>query len=259
MDEELRQWLTLGRGYYDQKQYAKAERFLAQVVERTQSFADVYNMLGMCYHDQGQFTRSQRAFEAALRINPGYTEAALNLSVIYNDMGKYAEAREVSQKALSRHQESSGPLDPYVKGKIANMYADIGDAYASAGCGAEAAAEYERALALCPTFVDIRLKLGHSFRDQSQHERALTEYQSIVAQNPSYLPARVAVGVSQYALGKKAEALAAWESVLQQAPGHAGAEMYLALVKGQDAAREAQATAQNPTAAGATNDPVPRQ
>src|SRR4051812_23684783 len=103
MDEELRQWLTLGRGYFEQKQYAKAERYLSRLVERNQAFADVYNMLGVIYHDQGQFARSQRAFEAALRINPGYTEAALNLAVIYNDLGKYKEAREVYQSALARH------------------------------------------------------------------------------------------------------------------------------------------------------------
>ena len=146
MDEELRQWLTLGRGYFEQKQYAKAERYLSRLVERNQSFADVYNMLGVVYHDQGQFARSQRAFEAALRINPGYTEAALNLAVIYNDLGKYHEAREVYSQALERHQNAPGQLDPVVRGKIANMYADIGDAFASSGLWDEAIEEYRRAL-----------------------------------------------------------------------------------------------------------------
>src|SRR5690349_24956345 len=121
MDEALKQLLTLGRGYFEKKQYAQAEKYLSQVVERNQSFADVYNMLGVVYHDQGQFARAQRAFEAALRLNPAYTEAALNLSVIYNDMGKYQEAKEVYQAALTRQQAAPGALDPFVKGKIANM------------------------------------------------------------------------------------------------------------------------------------------
>ena len=106
MDEALKQLLTLGRGYFEKKQYAQAEKFLAEVVEKNQSFADVYNMLGIVYHDQGQFARAQRAFEAALRLNPGYTEAALNLAVIYNDMGKYREAKEVYQAALARQELS---------------------------------------------------------------------------------------------------------------------------------------------------------
>src|SRR5687768_8577898 len=123
MDEALKQLLTLGRGYFEKKQYAQAEKYLAPVVEQSQSFADVYNMLGVIYHDQGHFARAQRAFEAALRINPGYTEASLNLAVIYNDMGKYREAKEVYQAALLRQKDAPGKLDPYVRGKVANMYA----------------------------------------------------------------------------------------------------------------------------------------
>src|SRR5688572_19517389 len=127
MDEALKQLLTLGRGYFDKKQYSQAEKYLTQIVEQNQSFADVYNMLGLIYHDQGQFARSQRAFEAALRINPAYTDAALNLAVIYNDMGKYREAKEVYQGALTRQAAAPGKMDPFVKGKLANMYADIGE------------------------------------------------------------------------------------------------------------------------------------
>src|ERR671919_1693447 len=152
MDDALRQLITLGRSYFERRQYGQAEKYLSQVVERNQSFADVYNMLGIIYHDQGQFARAQRAFEAALRLNPSYTEAALNLAVIYNDMGKYREAKEVYQAALSRQKTAPGQLDPFVKGKIANMYADIGDVFASSGMLEEAVGEYRRALLLCPTF-----------------------------------------------------------------------------------------------------------
>jgi tetratricopeptide (TPR) repeat protein len=237
VDDELRQWLTLGRGYFEQKQYAKAERYLARLVERNQAFADVYNMLGVVYHDQGQFARSQRAFEAALRINPGYTEAALNLAVIYNDLGKYQEAREVYQRALLRHQAEPGQLDPVVRGKIANMYADIGDAFASSGLWDAAIEEYRRALQLGPGFVDIMLKLGHAHRDKGDPEGALAVYQECVASHPTYLPGRIALGVGFYALGKKPEALGAWEAVLKLSPGNKSAEMYLSLVRGADAAK----------------------
>src|SRR5882724_9125421 len=138
MDDALKQLLTLGRGYFEKKQYSQAEKYLTQVVEQNQSFADVYNMLGVLYHDQGQFARAQRAFEAALRINPAYTDAALNLAVIYNDMGKYAEAKQVYQAALSRQRSSPNQMDPFVKGKIANMYAEIGEVYLSTGMVEEA-------------------------------------------------------------------------------------------------------------------------
>src|SRR5512147_672643 len=102
MDESLKQALTLGRGYYQKKEYGRAEQYLSQVVEQNQSFADVYNMLGVIYHDQGQYQKAQRDFEATLRLNPGYTDEALNLAVTYNDTGRYKDAQETYRHALSR-------------------------------------------------------------------------------------------------------------------------------------------------------------
>jgi tetratricopeptide (TPR) repeat protein len=230
MDEALRQLLTLGRGYFEKKQYAQAEKFLAQLVEQNQSFADVYNMLGIIYHDQGQFARAQRAFEAALRINPAYTDAALNLAVIYNDLGKYREAREVYSGALLRQKEAPGNLDPFVKGKIANMYADIGDVYVSSGMIQEAVDEYRRAVNLCASFVDLHMKLGDALRDLGDHAAAKKEFEELIKNNPTYIPGRVHYGIALYSAGMKSEAIAVWEDVLAKHPGQRSAEMYLALV-----------------------------
>ena len=141
MDDTLKQALALGRAYYLKKDYGLAETYLTQVVESNPSFADVYNMLGVVYHDQGQYQKALRAFEAALRINPGDTDAALNLAVTYNDTGKYREAQETYRHALSRSGVAHGKLDRYVQGKLANMYADIGDVYLSTGLHQEAIAE----------------------------------------------------------------------------------------------------------------------
>src|SRR5574340_706908 len=185
MDDTLKQALALGRGYYLKKEYGLAEQYLTEVVEENQSFADVYNMLGVIYHDQGQYQKAQRAFEAALRLNPGYTDAALNLAVTYNDTGKYRQAQEIYQQALTRSGAAPGKLDRFVEGKLANMYADIGDVYLSSG--------------LYP--VDIRARLAGAHRDQGERERAIAEYEEIVRQNPSYLPARLNLGLCLYAGG----------------------------------------------------------
>ena len=231
MDEALKQLLTLGRGYFEKKQYAQAEHYLSQFVEQNQAFADVYNMLGIIYHDQGQFARAQRAFEAALRLNPAYTEAALNLAVIYNDMGKYQEAKEVYQAALARQKSAPGEMDPFVKGKIANMYADIGDVFLSSGVWDQAIAEYRRALALCPQFVDIRLRLGDALRDSGAREEAVAEFEQILEQNPAFLPGRIHYGIALYSAGRRADAVRVWEEVLLRSPGNKSAEMYLNLVR----------------------------
>src|SRR5512142_433713 len=140
----------MGRLAFQKKDYARAEQHLTAFVEQNQSFADVYNMLGVVYSDQGHFRKAERAFEAALRINPGYTEAALSLAVIYNDTGKYQAARDIYEQALSHAVTAPGDLDRFVKGKLANVYADAGAVWLCAGRYAEAIQDFQRALALCP-------------------------------------------------------------------------------------------------------------
>jgi tetratricopeptide (TPR) repeat protein len=255
LDDTLKQALTLGRAYYTQKNYAQAERYLAQVVEQNPTFADVYNMLGVIYHDQGQYQRAQRAFETALLINPGYTDAALNLAIVYNDTGQYQAALDVYRQAMSHAGAAPGQLDRFVKGKLANMYADIGDVWLSSGKYAEAVADYERALALCPGFVDIRARLAAAHRDAGQRERAIAEYEEAVRQNPSFVPARLSLGLVLQAAGRRDEAVSQWNAVLAISPGNRNAEMYLKLAGAPVPGDEPAA----PGAASATDLPAQRR
>jgi tetratricopeptide (TPR) repeat protein len=227
MDEILREKLQLGRFHYARREYALAEQYLSQVVEAQPTFADVYNMLGVCFHDQGQYQKAQRAFEAALRLNPAYTDAALNLAITYNDTGRYKEAQEAYQQALGTAGAAPGQLDNFVRGKLANMYSDIGDVYLSSGLFTEAIAELRRALALCPAFVDIRAQLAGALRDSGRRDEAIVEFEEVVRQNPAYVPGRLNLGLSLFAAGRKEEAAAQWTEVLRISPGNHSAEIYL--------------------------------
>ncbi len=62
-----------------------------------------------------------------------FAEAALNLAVTYNDRGKYEKAREVYSRIKVSPAGASQGLDPFARGKIANMHAEVGQAYADAG------------------------------------------------------------------------------------------------------------------------------
>src|SRR5678809_1554915 len=131
--ERVDQVIALGREHYNAGEYEQAEPFLAEAAAAQPSFPDLYNMLGVIYHGQGRFSDAEEAFESALRLNPRYTEAALNLSVTYNDRGKYDRAREVYTRAVSSGVGEPGSLDRYARGKLANMHANLGAAYASLG------------------------------------------------------------------------------------------------------------------------------
>ena len=63
MDERLKQLLVLGREHYERREYDRAERVLRQVLELTDRYADVFNMLAVICHDRGDF--------AAMPVEPG--------------------------------------------------------------------------------------------------------------------------------------------------------------------------------------------
>ncbi len=231
MEDRLRQLITLGREHYQAREYDKAEKYLSQVVKEHRGFADIFNMLGVICHAQGQFQRAQESFEEALKINPNYTEAALNLAVTYNDLGKYAQARDVYSKAIARSRAQPRSLDPFARGKIANMHADLGSAYHGVGFYPEAVREYQKALELCPTFIDLRTRLANVYRDIGDTPSAMRELEIVKTTNPKFVPARVALGLAQFSTGHKDEAIREWEAVLQIEPGHKAATVYLHMAK----------------------------
>jgi tetratricopeptide (TPR) repeat protein len=232
MDDQLRQLMHLAREHYQANEYDRAEPLLLQIVRDHRGFADMHNMLGVIHHAHSRFAQAQAMFEEALQINPAYTEAALNLAVTYNDLGKYREAREVYARAIAQSKSQPRHLDPFARGKIANMHARTADAYVGVGLYDDALAEYRKALDLCPTFADIRTKLASTLRDVGDKDGAIREYQAAKAQAPKYLPARINLGVTLYSVGRKDEARVEWESVLAEDPGNKSCRMYLDILKG---------------------------
>ena len=231
MNEKLRLALETGRELYAKNEFERAEPYLEQVAAAKVNYADVFNMLGVIHHEAGQFTKAQEYFEEALRINPGYTEAALNLSVTYNDMGQYIKAKEVYQDALQSGTQNGGKLDNFVLGKLANMYAEIAEVFASAGAFDEAIAEYRRALALRPSFVDLRVKMAQVLRDAQQHEQALRELKTELAQDASYIPGRIHYGITQFTNGDGKAALVTLQDVLKDDPENKRAKMYISMIR----------------------------
>ena len=238
MNEKVFQLLALGRGLYAEGDFGKAEGCLNEVLEYTRGFADVHNMLGMIYHSQGQHVKAMRAFEEALAINPRYTDAALNLVVVYNELGKFAEGRKVYEQAMAHASSAKGEADPFVMGKIANMYGDIGDIFFANGNYAAARGEYERALALRPNFHDIRCKVAATYRDEGDLESAERILRRVVGEAPQYSGGRVQLGLVCYMGGKRDEAKRQWEEALAQDPENPRARTYLRMLTGQEGTAE---------------------
>lgn len=252
MDDRTRENLTRGREHYAAREYGKAEPFLAEIAEGSLEFADVYDMLGVIYHQQGRLADAEGMFKRALKLNPNYTEAALNLAVTFNDLGKYSEAKEIYARAMSASKSAPKQMDPFARGKIANMHAEVGSAYHDVGQYVDAIREYEKALNLCPGFHDIRTRLGNTLREMGSLVAAARELERVRHDNPKYIPARVNLGVTYYSMGRRADALSEWQQILAIEPTNRSAAMYISMVNKMPDGGPAQAEDPGPTP-----DPTP--
>ncbi len=226
MDDHLKQLLLLGREHFVKGEYNRAEYLLRQVVTETDRFADVYHMLGVIAHQDGDFAQAERYFQQAVELNPHYTEALLNLMVTYNDLGKYDEAREIYARMREQEVESGHQLEPFARGKIANMHAEIAQAYLDAGLSVEAIRELEKAVALSG-FADLRTRLGTLYRDTGDDTRAREQFVAAKQANPGYLQARVMLGVLMLSAGELDQAIEEFQSVLERDPNNRNAQTYL--------------------------------
>jgi tetratricopeptide (TPR) repeat protein len=239
---DLRARVARGRAHLESGELSDAIACLTDVLREKAHYADVYDMLGFIYHQQGRLPEAEDMFREALRINPAYTEAALNLVVTCNDLGKYAEAKIIYERALAASMRAPRDVDPYVKGKIANMHAEVGAAYRAVGLYDEAAREYERALALCPTFADLRTELGKTRREMGDIGGAIGELERVRAERPRFAAARLHLGLSYQTAGRHDDAAAEWRAVLAVEPDNTSARAYLALLE-----TPAQATMDGPS------------
>jgi len=226
---ELASLVARGKAHYAAGEHAEAIACLNDALRGKAAYPDVYHLLGVIYHQQGRLTDAEEMFRQALRLNPAYTEAALNLVVTCNDLGKYAEAQAVYQQAMRTVQQAPRELDPFVKGKIANMHAELGATYRAVGIHDEAIREYRRALALCPTFADLRTELAKTLHEAGDLPASIRELELVRAESPRFLPALLHLGLAYHAAGRSGDAAAQWREALEVDPANRSAKLYLSM------------------------------
>lgn len=231
MSKSWQEHYEIGLKAFEEKNYSEAQYHLEEVSKVKDGFADVYNLLGVIYQMNGNIDEAITMFKKALEINQTYTEASLNLSIAYNEKGEFELAEDIYSSAKERTQgETDSYLDPYVKGKLANMHAELGSIYRDLAFYREASEEYKKGLALRPEFADIRTNLGIAFRGMKDFSRAVGAFEEALKVNPQYSHARLQLGVTYYLMNHKEKAKAEWLKVRHEAPDEKRADMYLNLV-----------------------------
>lgn len=231
-----------GMEAFEAGDYPKAETCFAEFLRVNPPFADILNKMGIIYNQTDRLRLAVQAFEKALLLNPAYTEASLNLAITLSDLGMYDKSREVFEKAShfaetasDANASSTVPIDPFVKGKLADEHLRLGNMYYQLALLDEAIDEYQKALRLSPNFADIITQLGIALRDKGHYDDAIKEFNRAKESNPKFIPARLHLGITYYSQGFTGLAEQEWREALVFDPENSAVRTYLNFVKPKEA------------------------
>jgi tetratricopeptide (TPR) repeat protein len=227
-----RESLLHGQRAFDRGHDQAAFESLTRLVSRGVRYADVHYMLGILGERRGDLEGAIAQLSEATRINPSYVEALLALASLLERRGDFDQSQGYAERASQLSRPNGGGLDRTTQGKLANQQAELADALADAGEQRHAIEQYRGALERCPTFHDIRHRLGLALRAAGLPAQAAQEFQQILRLHPGMLESHVQLGLTYYSIGRTPDAVREWEAVLEREPGREDAQMYLRLVSG---------------------------
>lgn len=231
LSEPERRAYELGRRKYARGDLDGALAEFRRFLRTRRGFADVHYMVGTLLERKSNLPAAVRSLEVALKLNPSYVEALLALASLSEQRGDFERSRLLAERARALSGPSGGGIDPTTRAKLANMQAELGDAFRQAGELRDAVDAYRRALARCPHFHDVRYRLGLALRELGRPDAALTEFRRVLRGNPRFLEAAVQRAVTLYSLGRTEVARAQLREVLLEDPQRDDARMYLRLME----------------------------
>ena len=188
-----------------------AIHLLSDLIARGEGFADAHHVLGLAYATVGRREEAVTCFDKALSLNPRYVDAHLNRAVTLSDLGRADEAAEAFRRAQELGAVDHTGFPAPAASRLANLHADLAEAYLEAGGRAQAIAQLEAAANLRPEFSDLRYRLARLYLDEGRIARARLELEGIVAMKPRFTDAWVSLGMARYLLRDLDGARAAWE------------------------------------------------
>ena len=233
----------LGASALQSCQYTQAQESLGEALEINPHYADLQYQYGCAARGAGDTSAALAAFQSALAINPRYAKALFLRGLTQYEAGQPEPALASIQEAVAVDPAFQAPrfgeaVAAHQAGDYAAAHAlfapiaetDVDDITFHSRLGAdlyrrsmyvEAATEFEKALALNPSYADIRNHLGITFNAQGLYPEAIEAFRAALALRPEYTEARTNLALTLRAAGRPDEAAAEFARVLEVDPGNA--------------------------------------
>jgi tetratricopeptide (TPR) repeat protein len=214
-----------------QKNYLQAEALIRHHIKNQPNDAEGHYLLGVMYYFQGKISQTVDSIQKALSLNPHHTDAAVCLSVLLNDLGKYDGAKQVFEQANQSINKTNFTGDPGTDKKFAVKHLELADLYFRYRRYDEAIEEYNKAVHLDPTALEIKIRRAKAYAKKGFLTRSMQELQQLKREHPNFSPARIQLGLLHYSQGNLLDAELEWESVFQLEPKNREAQNYLEMSK----------------------------
>jgi tetratricopeptide (TPR) repeat protein len=239
MDVSSEHLVEQARERFELQDYYGAIHLLEEVVTSGRSFADAHHLLGVSYSLAGQHDKALAQLERALQLNPNYVEALIHRALVLNELGREDEAEATLRRAAKVGGQERHGFPVHLAARLANLHAALAQAYVEAGGVSQAVAQFEAALALGPSFHDLRYKLGRVLLEAGRALEAREHFEIIVRERPAFADAAAMLGLACYLAGDGLEARAVWEACRERRPEDPRVEAYLAMLERSDVAEGA--------------------
>jgi tetratricopeptide (TPR) repeat protein len=222
--------LARARERFAVQDYYGTVHLLEEIVATGRAFADVHHLLGVSLSLLGQRERALAELSRALELNPRYLEALIHQGLVLAELGREAEAEDAFRRAASSVSPSADGLPAPVAARLANQHAELAEAYAEAGAFERAVEQYQRALELGPTYVDLRYRKARILLEAGRSLEAREELEEVLRLRPNFLDALAALGLAHFLSGDALGARDIWKACLSRRPENARVEAYLAML-----------------------------
>jgi tetratricopeptide (TPR) repeat protein len=231
MDATISHLVARAKERFDAGDPYGAIHLLLEAMQSGRAFADAHNLLGLAYSAVGRREDAVAEFDHALRLNPRYVDAHLNRAVMLNELGRYDDAVAAFTAAQGLGAVDHTGFAAPVASQLANLHAELGEAYVEAGGLGEAIEQYGRAARLRPEYVDLRYRLARLRLDAGDAAQARTDLTEILELRPTFFDARAVLGMACHLTGDTAGARQAWERCRVERPDEPRIGAYLALLE----------------------------
>jgi len=132
-------------------------------------------------------------------------------------------------EAASKQFEKVIALDP----TFIEAYNNLAIVYGELGRKEEAILNFKKVIELSPNFAEAYNNLGFLYKMEGDYEEAIRLFEAALERKENYALAYVNLGNAYYALRMREKAIAAWEKALSLDPSQEEARKMLTLVKGE--------------------------